>query len=109
MRWLRKVVYGGSEPPPPINSRSKETTMPTEEELWPRNQARQENAQTASAVELLTSILEQVKRQQLEVKVTPQLDGEAETAVQIFQEIDAALSVAPVNGDVTAGTRSGRK
>lgn len=67
----------------------------TEEETQNRNQARQEN--TANVVELLTSILDQVKRQQVQTQVTAPLEGDALRAVEIFREIDAALDVGPVD------------
>jgi hypothetical protein len=81
--------------PDQISSMDKETKVMNGQEDQTRNQAKADNASTASVVELLTSILDQVRRQQVGVRVTPALQGEAERAVQIFRDIDTALDVEP--------------
>ncbi len=77
-------------------------------------QARQENApitsngSTANVVEMLTSILDQVKRQQ-STQTTQALEGDALTAVEIFREIDIALGVEPQNVGIGGGAGTRRR
>jgi hypothetical protein len=76
-------------------SPQKETNVMSNGEFHNGNEARSEN--TANVVELLTSILDQVKRQQSQTQLTEPLEGDASRAVEIFREIDAALDVGPVD------------
>jgi hypothetical protein len=108
---------GRTEEAAPDNSSSmeKETNDMNGQEDQVRNQARTDSASSASVVELLTSILDQVKRQQVQTQVTAELDGEAERAVLIFREINTALDVETQSGiggqgetNLQASVRRGR-
>jgi hypothetical protein len=62
-----------------------------------RDQASQNGQSTAKLVELLTSVLEQVKQQQVQVnpRAAAPLGEQAQLAVEIFREISIALDVRP--------------